>query len=52
MYKPLIILFIIRLYALFNVFTKFLCFHMDIEEKERKKLRSIKENVMGQKPQN
>ena len=51
MYKRLIILFIIRLYALFNVFTNLFCFHMDIEEKERKKLRSIKENVMGQKPQ-
>ena len=25
---------------------------MDIEEPEMKKLRSIKENVMGQKPQN
>ena len=52
MYKLLITLFIIRLYALFNVFTMFFCFHMDIEEKERKKLRSIKEYVMGQKPQN
>ena len=25
---------------------------MDIEEQEMKKLRSIKEHVMGQKPQN